>query len=72
MPSCMHHICVKSVYKCYIDYQLSDSQSDLSCRLLTCCKILVFWIHIATVEQLHTIEKSLSPSSEYISLVVVQ
>ena len=35
MPSCMHHKCVKFVYKCCIDYQLSDSQSDLSCRLLT-------------------------------------
>jgi len=65
----MYHKGVKFVYKCCIDYQLSDSQSDLSCRLLTCCKILVFWIHIATVEQLHTIEKSLSPSSSTLVLL---
>ena len=70
MPSCMYHKGVKFVYKYCIDYQLSDSQSDLSCRLLTCCKILSLLdphCHCGTT----TYNRKVTvPFLEYISLAV--
>ena len=72
MLGCMHHDCVKFIYKCCIDYQLLDSQSDLSWRLLTCCKIFSLLDPHCRCGTITHSRKALSPSSKYISLVVLQ